>query len=210
MSNPYIVMSDTHRDRNIQTHPLGCHSDILDRNLMILDAAVQSFRKAYFVRIDLRFPDDLVYPANNDLIRLFMETFRAERMANRHRLFYIWVWEQDSSINHHYHCCFIFDGNRTQNLYGHVAAAKEIWGRLLGVPHGQAPVWDCTRDRYGDPQVNGIMVNVNAPDYELQYARCYHWLSYLAKASTKESIPAGQRKMGSSVLPHLAGQVLMR
>lgn len=201
MSNPYVTYADSHRAHPIQRHPEGYHSEILDRGQKILDAAIQRYRRVYFVRMDLHFPDNQPYPATNDYIRLFMEEFRVDRMNAGHDLLYIWVWEQDTSVNHHYHCCFLFDGNRTQNIYGHVDAARRIWGRRVGVPPEQSPVWDCTRDCHGIPQVNGIRIDANDPTSGTQYAQAYHWMSYLAKVITKTNVPDGQRKMGSSTLP---------
>jgi hypothetical protein len=200
MSNPYIVYSCTHRGLDILCPKDGNHSEILDRSLLVMNAALIRFCRAYLVRMDLKFPDDEPYHPDNDLIRLFMEEFRVERMSAGHDFFYIWVWEQDTSINHHYHCCFVFNGNRTQNIYGHVTAARRIWGRLLGIPPEAAPIWDCTKDKDGNPQQNGIMIDINAPHYETEYARSYKWLSYLAKVSTKEDIPDGQRKFASSMI----------
>ena len=217
MSNPCILMSDLYKGYKILEYPDGSLSQILDRGLALMNAAIHRFRRAFFVRMDLKFPEDRHFLPNNDLIRLFMEEFRLERMTAGYDFFYLWVWEQNDSINHHYHCCFVFNKNRTQSIYGHVRAARKIWARVLGLvpPNAKkevvkkamkkAPVWDCTKNKYGEPQKNGLEIDVNAPDYEQQYDTCFHWLSYLAKVSTKENIPEGQRKFGSSILPSTAG-----
>jgi hypothetical protein len=212
MSNPYIVKVSRYRQNPIREYPDGAHSSILDRSLLVMNAAINCFRRAYFVRMDLKFPDDNRYPSDNRLIRLFMEEFRLERMKAGYDFFYVWVWEQNTSINHHYHCCFCFNYSETQNLYGHVAAARIVWAKLLGLipPNAtkkvinkaakKAPVWDCTKDKDGNPQKNGLLIDINAADYDQQYAKCFKWMSYLAKVYTKEGIPDGQRKMGSTML----------
>ena len=195
MSNPRIIQGPFYHGHPIQTFPDGYHSNILDRNEQLLNAAGDLFRRFAVLRVCLKFPQYQQYPHDNRLIRLFMEDFALDRRTAGYDILYAWVWEKNDSDNHHYHCVFCFNSSQTQNFQGHMAAAKMRWAKILQIHSADGLV------HYGDLEHNTFKLNVNDPNYAAAYDRCYEALSYEAKVDTKQQIPAGVRKLGSSRLP---------
>jgi hypothetical protein len=104
--------------------------------------------------------------------------------------FYLWVREQASSHNPHYHCLILLDGQKIQNHYGIMEEAKRLWANINACdPDGLVDYsWEPWQLRRGDIGFNQSL------------AQCVFAASYLAKVNTKNSSPYRHRDFGSSRL----------
>ena len=204
-----IVYGATYHGLPINASPTTpCHGEILDRTKDIMDYMVSAHSKVFFVRLDFRYPQDYTIPPGNQVFVDFLENF----IQNLKRLgldpYRFWAREQSVTERPHYHVCLFLNGNKVQSIYGLCTKAEELWQLALkpdnddqskGMP--ERLVWDCTKDRHGNPQQNGIMIRRGAPDYDVAFQDCYHWSSYLAKTRSKELIPNGTKRFGASHVP---------
>ena len=86
----------------------------------------------------------------------------------------------------------------------HIQTAERLWDSTLGLPareNGYGLIDDCTPNRTGDKQINGVMLRSDDPDMEKKKDDCFRRASYLAKTNTKGNAPKGQRLMFSSRIP---------
>ncbi|MBT4815083.1 MAG: inovirus-type Gp2 protein [Lentisphaerae bacterium] len=177
----------------------GCYKKILERILDQFEYMLYRHNKLLFIRFDVRFPQLGSFSPDNSLFTRFMATFSQSlrRDGVDHR--YIWVREQSlSAPNQHYHCCLLLNGNIRQSIHDPIQKAKRQWGELLGMGENHGLINDCTRDRYGNPQKNGLMIKRGTKSYDRMVGRCFEWASYLAKTATKDDPPAGVRTFGCS------------
>ena len=210
---PNITYSDTFRHLPIQAdrqRELGCRREILKRLYDIFQHTIKKHNKVLFIRFDVTFPDDRTYPEDNTLFEGFLANLiknLKRKTVKRGSLdpYYLWVREAEyeNTPNHHYHCILLLDANKTHKIHNHLAKAEELWNRALGLPYtDRSGLIDyCVKDRYGNPQENGIMLLREDSDFQYQLIRCYHWASYLAKVNTKGNVASSVREMGSSQLP---------
>ena len=97
----------------------------------------------------------------------------------------IWCREQgENSLNPHGHIGLMLDGNKTQNAMKHAQRLNHLVTKQLGINQNSAYV------RYNPPR-SGEMETVlkirkNDTDVEHEMENACHWLSYLAKISTKD------------------------
>jgi hypothetical protein len=122
---------------------------------------------------------------------------------------YVAVREQENgNDHHHYHVAMILDGQKTQNEYGHLKKAEQLWTHELGVDcsdnANQGLVDFCQKDKYsGFPMENGVMlgrVTIYDQLYHKKWKECYRRASYLAKENQKNT-PIGQREVFASRKP---------
>jgi hypothetical protein len=196
-----IISQSSYHDLAINASPTKrCHGEMLDRILDIMNYMVNTHSKVFFVRLDFRFSADYIVPPGNQVFVDFLENF----IQNLKRLgldpYRFWVREQSTLERPHYHVCIFLNGNKIQSIGGLHQKATELWGFALN-RDATGLVWDCTKDRHGNPQENGIMIRRGAPDYEATFQACYYWASYLAKTRSKELIPNGVKSFGSSQIP---------
>jgi len=178
-----------------------CKKKILEEIKQQFDYADESKNRVFFMRYDVRFPQDMNGHADNKTV----SDFQANLMKNLNRKGlkpqYVLVREQSREKHQHYHGILLLDGHKTQSIKGHIATAERLWNSALEFPPregGYGLIEDCTKDRNGNPQVNGVMLRHDDPDYESKKADCFRRASYLAKANTKNNTPEGQREIFSS------------
>lgn len=204
---------NTLQDLSYHNHPLhrssqGHLTPILDRIETMLDYACYCHNKILFMRMDVRFPQDeqsvspqQVFPLDNTLFERFIAYFTSQLRHQGLDAHYLWVREQaHGEAQQHYHCVFLLDGNRTQNIYGHMILAKRIWGNILGIPDADALIDHCDRDRPGMLR-NGVMLRRDDPNFQAFYNECFRWASYLAKADTKGMVSPNVNEFSSSRIP---------
>jgi hypothetical protein len=152
-----------------------------------------------------------MYPEDNTLFEGFLANLiknLKRKTVKRGSLdpYYLWVREAEyeNTPNHHYHCILLLDSNKTHKIHNHLAKAEELWNRALDLPYtARSGLIDyCVKDRYGNPQENGIMLRREDRGFQQEFIRCYHWASYLAKVNTKGNAGSSVREMGSSQLPY--------
>ena len=177
----------------------GCYSYLLNSIKNVMDSMINKHSKVLFLRFDLRFPDGQNYSKDNQLVKKFIYYFARNCKNMGIYLKYIWVRERSREKHQHYHLVVLLNGNKTQNIYGHLKLCEEIWAHVLNIHNAKGLVDYCIYNRNGDFQENGIMIIRNSSDFDKTYNRCFHWASYLAKINTKENI-SGVRNFGCSEL----------
>jgi hypothetical protein len=178
---------------------LRCDKKILKT---IEDTAAQAMTndRVVFIRYDVRMPE-----GNNDLSNEAFRSGQANFIKNLSRAgldpHYVAVREQSKEKRQHYHVCLWLDGRKTQSIHNHIGKADQSFASAFGVPATEGLVEDCTKDRNGNKQGNGIMLRKDDPDYENKVAQTLEWASYLAKVNQKSNTPPGSRELFSSRLP---------
>ncbi len=196
-----VTFESLYHDRPIMTDnakQLGCYEPILEQIERQLADMTGSHNKVFFMRYDNRFPSDFPPVHDNQAFLQFQADFMKHLTRQGLDPHYVAVREQSKEEHQHYHGIVMLDGNKTQNIHGHISTGEAIWRRKLGLPPGQGLIDDCTKSRDGSPQENGIMLRRDDPEYEAKIDRCFHWASYLAKENQKSNTPDGQRQLFAS------------
>lgn len=98
----------------------------------------------------------------------------------------VWCREQGkNSLNPHGHIGLMLDGNKTQNAMNHALRLNFLVTKQLGIPP------ESTYVRYNPPQFGDtetvLKIRKNDAEVEHEMENACHWLSYLAKISTKDA-----------------------
>lgn len=199
-----IITRNSFNDMSIQVDEnkkQGCYKDILQRILDILTYYSSKHNKALFIRFDVRFPSSYSNDRSNQTFSKFIACFIKFYKRNGLDPAYIWVREQSYEQHQHYHCILLLDGNKIQSYYHVLRQAEEMWGNKVEANHSGL-IEFCNKTRSGDGQTNGILIRRNKESFPDIFRSCFHWASYLAKTSTKDSSPLWVREFGSSRIPH--------
>ena len=113
---------------------------------------------------------------------------------------YVAVREQSKEKHAHYHAVLLLDERKTQSFKKHIEKADELWANTVGIPGKKGLIDDCTKDRNGNPQKNGLKIKKNNEAFEAQLNTTFKWSSYLAKENTKSD--ASDRELFASRLNH--------
>ena len=157
----------------------------------------------FFLRYDIRFPEGYDY-ADNGIFREFQSKFMKNLSRQGLKPQYVAVREQSQEKHQHYHVALLLDGQKTQSIHNYIQTAERLWDSTLGLPareNGYGLIDDCTTNRTGDKQINGVMLRSDDPDMEKKKDDCFRRASYLAKTNTKGNAPKGQRELFSSRIP---------
>jgi len=179
-----------------------------DKNILKLiekqfDYADRSKSKTFFMRYDVRLPQDIQH-TDNKLFISFQAVFMKNLSRQGLKPQYIAVREQSREKHQHYHVALFLDGQKTQSVYNHIHNAERLWESKLGLlvrEEGYGLIDACTRSRDGKSQVNGVLLNPRDSDYETKRDACFYRASYLAKVNTKKT-PRGQREIFASRIPN--------
>ena len=194
--NNYPIMTDQERG-------LSCDTKILQEIERQFEYADETKNKIFFMRYDIRFPEGY-HHADNGIFREFQSKFMKNLSRKGLKPQYVAVREQSREKHQHYHVALILDGQKTQSIHNHIQTAERLWDLTLGLPekeNGYGLIDDCTKNRSGEKQTNGVMLR---PDDPFRYGKkddCFRRASYLAKTSTKNNTPKGQRELFSSRVP---------
>ena len=162
--------------------------DIQNRINALLTAALTCHAQVLLIRFDVRYPLGYIAPVDNSLFQQFIETYR--RYLARHSFdpLYLWVREQNTSPNPHYHVVFLLDGTAIRFM-PNLSHADELWANVLGLPVGSKGLL-----HFCNP--NGTMLR---RDSESDATTAANYLSYLAKDYSKLPVKS-VRMWGRSVL----------
>ena len=189
-----------HGDPVLEDVGSGYDQDILARLDALLEDMNRRHSKVLFVRFDIRFPQHMQAGADNTQFVKFLNSFTTFCRRKKYDPAYLWVREQNSGINQHYHCLILLDGQKIQHYYAVLCASEKLWGQQLNTPC-QSLVHFCDKDRDGAPQRNGLMIRKDKYAEEGMLERCLEWGKYLAKNETKGNTPSGIRSVGNSRIP---------
>ena len=192
----YPIMTDQQRG-------LACDTKILNEIERQFDYAEENKSKIFFMRYDIRFPEEYDH-ADNGVFREFQSKFMKKLSRHGLKPQYVAVREQSREKHQHYHVALLLDGQKTQSIHNHIQTAERLWDSTLGLPareNGYGLIDDCTTNRTGEKQVNGVMLRPDDPEMEKKKNDCFRRASYLAKNSTKGNAPKRQRELFSSRIP---------
>ena len=210
MRNEKITYEDQYQGHPIMTdkaRSLGCKESILQKIDQLMTDMSNRHSKVFFMRYDVRFPQDYDYPNDNELFSQFQESFIKNRKREGYDPAYIAVRECCREKHQHYHVALMMNGHKTQNIHDHIQTAERLWEKTLNLPPkcdntGRTTSYglidDCMRNRQGQPQENGVMLRKDDPEYERKYDQCFRRCSYLAKVNQKDASPKHQREVFSS------------
>ena len=194
--NNYPIMTDEKRG-------LACDEKILHEIERQFDYAEETKNKIFFMRYDIRFPEGYNH-ADNGVFREFQSKFMKNLSRKGLKPQYVAVREQSKEKHQHYHVALLLDGQKTQSIHNHIQTAERLWDLTLGLPekeNGYGLIDDCTTNRNGDKQENGVMLRYDDPFRYDKKESCFKRASYLAKCTTKGNTPKGQRELFSSRIP---------
>ena len=208
LNNHDVTYEPTYKGHPINTdekRKLGCNKKILKKSLGLLNDATEKHNKVLFMRMDVRFPENSKeqYTTDNKQFEGFMNSFNRSLKNNKLDPSYLWVREQSKEKHQHYHLGLLLDGNKTQHIKKHIDKAEELWSKRLGMDHktNNGLIHDCTKDRDGNQQKNGIMIRDKKKDsdsFNEAFDTSFHRISYLAKENTKGYAPKNSREFGCS------------
>ena len=182
---------------------LACDEKILHEIERQFDYAEETKNKIFFMRYDIRFPEGYNH-ADNGVFREFQSKFMKNLSRKGLKPQYVAVREQSKEKHQHYHVALFLDGQKTQSIHNHIQTAERLWDLTLGLPekeNGYGLIDDCTTNRNGDKQENGVMLRYDDPFRYDKKESCFKRASYLAKCTTKGNTPKGQRELFSSRIP---------
>ena len=159
--------------------------------------------RVFFMRYDVRYPNGagvIGAGESNDMFRNFQGKFMKNLERQGLNPHYVAVREQSKEKHAHYHAILLLDERKTQSITKHIEKADELWANTLNIPGTKGLIDDCTKDRNGQPQKNGLKIKKNSKDFQEQYDKAFKWASYLAKENTKSE--ASDRELFSSRLNH--------
>ncbi len=207
MKNNKLWKTTGYHDYPVMVNPEKeqyCTKKILEEIKEQFEYAEENKTRTFFMRYDVRFPEGMEAHADNKTVRDFQANFIKNLKRKGLKPQYLLVREQSREKHQHYHGALWLDGHKTQNIRGHLTVAEQLWNSALELPpreSGYGLIDDCTKDRNGNPQVNGVMLRRDDPNYEAKKADCFRRASYLAKTNTKANTPSGAREMFSSRIP---------
>lgn len=164
-----------------------------------MNALYSKTSQILFVRLEIRFPQNLITNSDNRCFQYFINEYR-RYLSDKYANDYIWVKEQNNSHNPHFHLLLMLDGNRIR-YYRNCSKATTIWARALKTFYevninAKGLIQVCGYTHGGVKMNNGI--NVHRENLALR-SEIFRICSYLAKTYTKEQITFG-RGFGASVL----------
>ncbi|MFA6103620.1 MAG: hypothetical protein WC721_15625 [Victivallaceae bacterium] len=176
---------------------LRCDKKILKT---IEDTAAQAMTndRVVFIRYDVRMPEGNTDPSN-EAFRNGQSNFIKNLKRSGLDPNYVAVREAKEQ-RQHYHGCLWVKYKQDKSFDEIIEKANESFASAFNAPENKGLVDDCTKDKYGNPQQNGIVLRKDDPDYENKVAKTLEWASYLAKVNQKSNTPPGSRELFSSRL----------
>ena len=171
--------------------------------MKLFNHAINKHNKIFYMRMDVRYPKDhKETPKDKRQFVGFINSFTKSLKGKKYDPKYLWVREQSKEKHSHFHLGVFLDGNMTQNITNHIKTAEKLWAKRLEIEiddnKNNGLIEDCTKDRNGNKQKNGIMIKRNNDDCNEVFDKCFEWNSYLAKINTKGYAPKNAREFGCS------------
>ena len=173
---------------------LQLREEIVDVIINALELYTQCHAHTFAVMFTITYPTAFSHNGNK-AIQVFMERFTKHLEWKGLDPFYLWVREQSTSHNPHYHCLVLLNGSKIQNRYGIMEEAKRLWGHIVA----------CDPGGLVDYSWEPWRIRRSAPDFTAVLADCIFAVSYLAKTNTKGSAPSRQRDFGNTNLRRFSG-----
>jgi hypothetical protein len=163
----------------------GLYSDLLKPMFAQLEAMLSHYTKVHVLRFDLRQYDHT--PTNK---RMSVFNRRYIKWLKHHygfkRVGFIWVREQETADQQHYHYALLVDGQKVRYPAKLYERADKIWSDMDGSAH-------LPKDAY---------YNVTRGNHE-EFQEAIYRLSYLAKTRSKGKRPPQTKDIGTSRIKKL-------
>jgi len=167
-------------EHQINTTPSsGCYTKPLSEMIRRIVGAVERYKRALFIRLDLSMGD---YEDTNESLSAFLkQASRYVRREHGTRLEYVWAREQEEEAKRqHYHLALLIDGDRIRHPARLYEELSEKWARKGG--------------RLSIPESPYLMTGSH------NIAEAVYRVSYLAKERGKGCRPDGVRDFGYSMI----------
>lgn len=200
MGNYAIVNDPTLKGfHTLASHRQPCRSDILDGLFRVFEDAFACRKRHLFVRFDLHLPQYHGFANPEEPFNRFVDSYVKNRRREGHDPRVLWCREQaPGARSPHLHLFCLFSARKTLMYKVHLDEACRLWGLALGIPDASGLIDFCTKDRDGNPQRNGILLDLGDTGFERNLRDCVRWGSYLAKLDQKGNAPVGAREWGCS------------
>jgi len=174
----------------------------------LLNAMVTRHCKVFIVRIDVRFPVGFTHDGTNVLISEWIRRVVGYYGYHKIGCAQLWVREQKTSENPHYHVLLLLNGSLIQNGGGVREIAARTWTNLLKRDDAGPCIHLC------QPYASGSGIMIQRPTktsmgakaeqersaFDATFNGVIAWASYLAKTYTKGNAPYRIREFGASRL----------
>ncbi|WP_319540952.1 inovirus-type Gp2 protein [uncultured Pseudodesulfovibrio sp.] len=168
----------------------------------LINSSIDLRSKNLVVRVDLRYPQNIQYPNDNQKLSRFLDSFK--HYCDRRGLDLIYFWVREESLHsdmatHHYHIFFLFNGREIQNPYVVLEKATHLWGRALGCD-ASGLVHYCKHKNPDHPNPYAIQIRRTSPNFEEVKDDVSKWVQYLAKRHSKEKYLGRTRPFAHSLI----------
>ncbi|MBO4492685.1 MAG: inovirus-type Gp2 protein [Lentisphaeria bacterium] len=181
---------------------IGLDADILQKLHEHFDYKIAHCPRTFVMRFDVHMPQGIAEQDNKVFSRFQAHFIKKEKRAGYDPEYFA-VREESSNSGVHYHEVLFLDGKKTERIYSHIKNANDALNSTLGLPEGTLSglINDCTKDRKGKSQRNGIMIERGSCTAAKSEKDCFRQASYLAKDSQKDSTGKWQHEIFSSRIP---------
>lgn len=151
--------------------------------------------KVLAIRFDITYPENYQSPNNNDDISKTMAKVAQEFRRKGYDPSYMWVREQHTSHNPHYHCAMFLNGSKTRHYHQVFASVERLWASTIK-EDASGCIDHCMRKE------NGMLIvtkrDGSKDNYHDNFDEVHYQFSYLAKSAGKAPDNDGLRNFGMS------------
>jgi hypothetical protein len=199
LSHSVLINRKTKKDKVMQ--PLySSDSNQKIQNMLdyFLRVYTDKHSKSLICRLDFRYPQG--HPVKgNELSRCLAGL---QYLLNDKKNFdfkYIWVREQRTSDNPHYHLCIFLNGHKAWSFHAELLAATEkYWARSLGIDSAAGLIHHCKPQNISSLHGRDIFLDRNDSRFSALLGETRSYLSYMSKNATKDLPGAYRNTYGCS------------
>lgn len=114
--------------------PYPYYVNYLDRNRELLSRMLERHSQVLFFRMDLRFPDRILWYDEKELFFRFLDQYRKLLVNWGLDPQYIVRMEQKTGLYCHFHMAFLLNGNKASHAYYYKQEADRLWQKILNEP----------------------------------------------------------------------------
>lgn len=180
-------------------HPYN--EDHLQKNLELMNSAVERHNKVFSWRMDIRMPVDedkaKVKKTPKKFIKDYMSSYTNKLARAGLDPDYAVKMEQKTSEHPHFHAQIFVDGNKVKDQKELALMGEKLIEEQLKMEAGDGDGL-INYGKSSDTSRNSYMIRRNSPHFEEQFDACFERMSYLAKQDPDDKIPSNVRKVSYS------------
>ncbi len=160
-------------------------------NQVFLDEMVNRHEKVLCFRMDIHLPEECQFDEPDDRLIDFMNYYTKSLSIEGLEHACVVTIKNGELKNSHLHCAVLVDGNQAPPSTQLIKLAEDALDQTLVYfvpPSSGLAEWPngglvdyCTRDKDGNPQENGIMIDRNSELFNEQYNQVHQQISCLAE-----------------------------